>query len=281
MDSFNVAVLQYCGTKDWQTNLDTVSRLIHNAQAHGAEFILLPECANNVNLAAKADDYFSEQDDPFLTAMQKLAQSYTIIISIGSLMLKHENGKCANRGFTINDAGKIIARYDKIHLFDVNLTDRQYRESDKFASGNQAIIAETDKGKIGMTICYDLRFANLYTELAKAGALAITVPAAFTATTGRAHWEVLLRARAIENGVYIFAAAQVGTHEDERETWGHSMIVDPWGKIIARAEIDEKSRDGSELGGFTLAEIKPSIQARAQNTIPRLTQIKGFNPPLK
>ncbi len=273
--AFKAATLQYCGAKTWQENLPIVNQLIHAAHQAGAEFILLPECANSVNLAADYRDYVTQDADPFLQTMQKLAQELAVSLSIGSLILAHESQKkCVNRGITIGADGAIICHYDKIHLFDINLAthDRNYCESDKFTHGTQAVIADTLCGKIGMSICYDVRFANLYTALAQAGALAITVPAAFTAVTGKAHWEVLLRARAIENGVYILAAAQGGTHQDGRKTWGHTMIIDPWGSIIAEADIDAVNQTG-----FAIADIRPAMQTRVQNSIPRLTQIKEFS----
>ena len=236
----------------------------------GAELISLPECANSVNLAGEVDDYHTQANDPFLTQMQNIASRLNVNLHLGSLILRDEDSnKCCNRGFFINRDGAIIADYDKIHLFDVNLAERQYRESDKFIAGNKIKIAETEFGKFGITICFDLRFPALYERLALKGAWVVTVPAAFTATTGRAHWHSLLRARAIENGIYIIAAAQVGHHEDGRRCWGHSMIIDPWGEILAALN--------DEPNAMILADIKAEKLQAARYKIPRLQQIQDFD----
>ncbi len=277
LHDFTYAALQYCGKKKWQDNFTIAKELILAAYESGAQMIGLPECANSVNLAATAKDYFYQNEDRFLEQMCELACQLGITLHLGSVILRDSQNhqKCCNRGFIINSFGKITAHYDKIHLFDVNLPNKTYRESDKFIAGKQAVIAETDFGKIGMSICYDLRFPELYTHLALQGANMIAVPAAFTALTGKVHWEILLRARAIENGVYILAPAQTGTHEDGRKTWGHAMIISPWGEIIAK-NPNSHTHSPCDDQAFILAKITKTALVKAQTAIPRLQQIVNF-----
>ena len=188
---------------------------------------------------------------------------------IGSLSIAVEGGKVANRSLLVDPTGNIVARYDKIHLFDVDLGETEsYRESATIAPGDRAVLAETPWGPLGMTVCYDLRFPQLYRTLAQRGALFLSIPAAFTRTTGRAHWHILQRARAIENGAFVFAPAQCGTHAEGRETYGHSLIVDPWGAVLA---------DGGEEPGIVFAEIDPAAVASARNRIPSLRHDRRFD----
>ncbi len=200
-----------------------------------------------------------------------LQPDYRIVL-IGSLSIRDAGSdKIANRSFLIDAGGGIVARYDKIHLFDVNLrTDEWYRESDNVSPGANAVIAPSPWGLIGLSVCYDMRFPQLYRQLAQAGAALITIPAAFTRTTGRAHWHVLLRARAIETGCFILAPAQCGEHAQGRQTYGHSLIVDPWGQVLA---------DGGEEEGIILAEIDTALVAKARARVPSLDHDRDFAAP--
>jgi predicted amidohydrolase len=209
-----------------------------------------------------------EDKDPTLSALRDLARKLGIFVHIGSLAIKLTGDRAANRSFLIDRAGEIAARYDKIHMFDVDLENGEsYRESNNYRPGDTAVLVDLPWGRMGMSICYDIRFPALYRALAEAGAAMLTIPSAFTRQTGEAHWHVLLRARAIENGCYVLAAAQGGRHENGRETFGHSMIVDPWGRILAEA--------GREPG-IVMAEIDPAAVAEARRRIPSLEHGRRF-----
>ncbi|RYD87469.1 MAG: carbon-nitrogen hydrolase family protein, partial [Sphingomonadales bacterium] len=219
-------------------NLKEVSALIREAKGKGADYVQTPEMTNI--LAANRESLFKviadEEHDPSLAAYRALAKELGIFLHIGSIAVRATPERAANRGFLIDPKGEIAARYDKIHMFDVNLANGEsYRESASYQPGETASIADLPWGRIGLTICYDMRFPALYRALAESGASFLTMPSAFTKPTGEAHWHVLLRSRAIENGAFVFAAAQGGTHESKRLTYGHSLIVDPWGEIIAEA----------------------------------------------
>ncbi len=251
-------------------NLVQAMRLIRQAKDKGADYVLTPEVSNVMQENRKAlfDLLASEDDDLSLKAFRELALELKIYLHIGSLALKASPERACNRSFLIGPDGEIIARYDKIHMFDIDLGNGEsYRESANYQPGENAVIADLPWGRIGLTICYDLRFPDLYRALAEAGASFITVPAAFTKKTGEAHWHALLRARAIENGCYIFAAAQGGTHENKRETFGHSLIVDPWGTIIAEGGVEP---------GVTLAQIDPAKVASVRKSIPSLQHGRRF-----
>ncbi len=251
-------------------NLIQAIKLIREAKDKGADYILTPEVTNIMQENRKAlfDLLASEDDDGSLRAFRELAQELKVYLHIGSLALKASPERACNRSFLIGPDGGIIARYDKIHMFDIDLGNGEsYRESANYQPGESAVMADLPWGRIGLTICYDLRFPALYRALAEAGASFITVPAAFTKKTGEAHWHALLRARAIENGCYIFAAAQGGTHENKRETFGHSMIVDPWGAIIAEAGLEP---------GVTLARVDPAKVASVRKSIPSLQHGRRF-----
>ncbi|HEY2112025.1 MAG TPA: carbon-nitrogen hydrolase family protein, partial [Dongiaceae bacterium] len=198
-------------------------------------------------------------------------RSHRLWVHVGSLALRVSPDRAANRSFLIAPDGEIAARYDKIHMFDVDLANvERYRESAAFRPGHQAVTADLPWGRLGLTICYDLRFAYLYRALAKAGAGFISIPAAFTRPTGQAHWHVLMRARAIETGCFVFAPAQTGEHAEGRKTYGHSLIVAPWGEVLA---------DGGEEVGFITARIDPAKIAEARGMVPALTHDRGFSPP--
>lgn len=264
------AAIQLCASDDTAANVRDASALIREARGKGAVFIATPE--NTTMMApdggAKLEKSFAEDADPALPVFRALAEELGIWLLIGSLAIKVGADKTANRSFLIDPAGAITARYDKIHLYDADLpSGERYRESNTVAGGNKAVTAETPFGRIGLSVCYDVRFPQLYRALAEAGAFLFTVPAAFTEVTGRAHWQVLLRARAIENGAFVVAPAQTGTHAGGRRTYGHSLIVSPWGEILAEA--------GTEPG-VIVADIDPRRSAAARAQIPSLAHGRPF-----
>lgn len=270
MSVFRAACVQLCTSEDVAENIRIASELIREAHGQGAQFIATPENSSLMaaDAGAKLEKSFAEDGDPALPQFRALAAELGIWLLIGSLAIKVSESKTANRSFLIGPDGAIAARYDKIHLFDVDLPGgERYRESDTVAGGDVAVSAELPFGHIGLSVCYDLRFAQLYRALADAGAFLFTIPAAFTETTGKAHWEVLVRVRAIENGAFVVAPAQGGEHANGRRTYGHSLIVSPWGEILAEA--------GTEPC-VIVAEIDPekSLSARAQ--IPNLRHGRRF-----
>jgi predicted amidohydrolase len=241
MSGFRAACVQLRSSDDVQDNIRVASELIRKAGAEGAHFIMTPE--NTTLMApdggAKLEKSFPEDQDPALPQFRALAEELGVWLLIGSLAIKVSDKKTANRAFLIDPKGRIAARYDKLFLFDVDLPNGEtYRESDTVEGGERAVVAELPWGIVGLSICYDLRFPQLYRRLAQAGASILTVPSAFTETTGKAHWHVLLRARAIENGAFVIAPAQGGTHANGRQTYGHSLIVAPWGEVLAEAGTD-------------------------------------------
>jgi deaminated glutathione amidase len=255
---------------DPQANLTSLIASIDEAKRLGADYVQTPEMTNI--LALKRDDLFAkivaEEQDPTLATMRELAQKLSIYIHIGSLAIKATPEKAVNRAFVIDRNGDIAARYDKIHMFDVDLAGGEsYRESNNYRPGDLAVVADLPWGRLGVTICYDLRFPALYRALAEAGASFLAIPAAFTKQTGEAHWHVLMRARAIENGCYVIAAAQGGQHENGRSTFGHSIVVDPWGKIVA---------EGGTEPGLIMAEIDPAAVAAARSKVPSLNHGRRF-----
>jgi predicted amidohydrolase len=271
--AFRAACVQLRSSDDVAENIRVTSDLVREAKSKGAQFIATPE--NTTLMApdggAKLEKSFSEDRDPALPAFTELAKELGIWLLIGSLAIKVSDTKTANRSFLINPDGRIAARYDKIHLFDVDLPSGEtYRESNTVAGGSRTVIANLPWGKVGMTICYDLRFPQLYRALAQKGAFMLTVPSAFTETTGKAHWHVLLRARAIENGAFVIAPAQGGTHANGRQTYGHSLIVAPWGEIIAEA--------GTEPG-VIVADIDPAMVDAARGRVPNLRHDRAFEDP--
>lgn len=273
MSAFRAACIQLRSSDDIAENIRTASALIREAKKQGVDFIATPE--NTALMApdggAKIEKSFAENDDPALAAFRALAEELDIWLLVGSLAIKVSETKTANRSFLIDPKGRIAARYDKIHLFDTDPgAGETYRESNTVMDGRRAVIAELPWGMVGLTICYDLRFPQLYRALAKAGAFILTVPSAFTETTGKAHWHTLLRARAIENGAFVVAPAQGGTHANGRKTYGHSLIVAPWGEVLAEA--------GTEPG-VIVAEIDPARVTDARGRVPSLKHDRDFEGP--
>ncbi len=268
--AFKVGLVQMRSGVDPAINLVTALELIEEAARAGAAYVLTPEMTNIMEI--KRDRLFAviadEDSDPTLAALREAARKLSIYIHIGSLAVKASPERAANRSFLIDRRGDVVARYDKIHMFDVDLANGEsYRESRNYRAGELAVVADLPWGRLGVTVCYDLRFPALYRALAEAGASFFSIPAAFTKQTGEAHWHVLMRARAIENGCFVFAAAQGGKHDNGRETFGHSLVVDPWGRIIA--EI------GNEPG-IVLAEVDPAEVAAARSRIPSLLNGRRF-----
>ena len=236
--TFIAAVVQMCSSLSVEENIEDASALIREAAAAGASYVQTPEMTNLMDLRRKSlfAKIVAEADDPALAAFQALAWELGIWLHVGSLAIRLSDSEAANRAFLIAPDGRVAARYDKIHMFDVDLAGGEsYRESSTYRPGTEGVVADLPWGRLGLSICYDMRFPHLHRGLAHAGADFIASPAAFTRQTGEAHWHVLLRARAIENGTFVVAAAQGGTHEDTRETYGHSLIIDPWGRILAEA----------------------------------------------
>lgn len=270
--SFTAAMVQLRSGQSVAANIDETSKLIRQAAKDGAQYVQTPEMTS---LLVRDRDRLmnlvtDEEHDTALAAFRDLARELGIHLHIGSLAVRFPDARerVANRGFLIGPDGGIFARYDKIHMFDVDLDKGEsWRESRTYQPGEVAITADLPWGRLGMTICYDLRFSALYRALAEAGASFLAVPAAFTQQTGEAHWHVLLRARAIETGSFVFAAAQAGKHEDGRETFGHSLIVDPWGKILAEADAEP---------GVVFAKIDPQLSVEARRRIPVLDNGRRF-----
>ncbi|MAF94914.1 MAG: amidohydrolase [Rhodospirillaceae bacterium] len=279
---FTVACVQTTSGAEVAPNIGAASALVRAAAAGGADFVLLPETVNIMEPRNKRlfEKIAPEDDDECLKALRALAQETSIWLLAGSLVVKDsapppegERAKAVNRSFLIDPEGGIAARYDKIHMFDVDLGDGEtYRESKTYEPGTKAVGADLPWGRLGMTVCYDLRFPRLYRALAQGdknrpGADFLSIPSAFTRPTGVAHWHVLMRARAIENGCFVFAPAQCGEHEGGRKTYGHSLIIDPWGEVLA---------DGGFDTGFVSAEIDPAQVAEARAKIPSLDHDRDF-----
>ncbi|PWR02175.1 amidohydrolase [Meridianimarinicoccus roseus] len=260
-------------------NLAAARAYVAEAASGGADIVLTPEVTNCVSSSrAHQNAVLSpEAEDPTLAGLRAAAAEHGVSLLIGSLALKtgDADGRFANRSFLIGPDGAIAARYDKIHMFDVVLSETEaYRESDGFRPGDAAVLADTPLARIGMTVCYDLRFGYLHRVLAQAGAQILTVPAAFAVPTGKAHWEVLLRARAIETGCFVLAPAQTGRHTGSdgrhRDTWGHAMAVDPWGRVIA---------DAGTAPGVTLVDLDLGETDKARGRVPSLRHDREFTPP--
>ena len=273
-----VAALQLCASDDPVANLELTISMVQRAAEAGAQFIATPEVTNCVSSSRRRQNEVLalQENDQTLAAMCAAAARFGVWISVGSLALKlPDDDRFTNRSFMIDPSGQIIAQYDKIHMFDVTLSEtEQYRESDGYRAGGHAVIADTAFGKIGMTICYDIRFPHLYRGLAKSGASILLIPAAFAQPTGRAHWEVLLRARAIETGCFVIAAAQTGEHQTTqgrpRKTYGHSMIVSPWGEILADAGEDQ---------GIIYADLDLSLVESTRARVPSILSNQSFSEP--
>lgn len=268
---FKAACLQNCATPDVEENLAVSEKLIRAAAGAGANLICLPEYFSGLSIegAIVKPVAFPEASHPVLPALAELARELGLWIQLGSLGVTSSDDRVYNRGYVLDPSGAIVARYDKIHMFDVDLGKGQsYRESATISPGHQAVIAQTAWGQLGLSICYDLRFAALYRSLAKAGAQMLSVPAAFTRMTGEAHWHVLNRARAIENGCYVFAPCQYGTLTGGGECFGHSLIVDPWGSVLA---------DGGTEEGYIIAEVDMRAVTEARQRIPALSHDRHYD----
>jgi predicted amidohydrolase len=268
--AFRVGLIQMRSGRDPQANLNTLLASIDEARRAGADYVQTPEMTNV--LENRRERLFAtivgDDNDPTLATLREVARRLSIYVHVGSLAIKASPEKAVNRSFLIDRRGEVVARYDKIHMFDVDLADGEsYRESNTYRAGELAVVADLPWGRLGLTVCYDLRFPALYRALAEAGASFFAVPSAFTRQTGEAHWHVLLRARAIENGCFVFAAAQGGKHENGRETFGHSLVVDPWGRILA---------EGGTEPGVVIAEVDPAEVAAARAKIPSLHHGRRF-----
>jgi deaminated glutathione amidase len=273
------ALLQMTSSDDPQANLFVTRAMVREAAGMGAGFVLTPEVTNclSQDRAHQNKVLFHQEDDPTLAALCADAAELGVWLSIGSLALKtHDaDGRFANRSFLIGPDGRIAAQYDKIHMFDVDVSKTEtFRESAGYRPGGRAVVAQTPFATVGMTVCYDIRFPHLHRALAKAGAQVLLVPAAFSPVTGAAHWEVLLRARAIETGCYVLAAAQTGTHQShsgkERRTYGHSMVVAPWGEVLA---------DAGPQPGITYVDLDMAEVAQARARVPSLTHDRAIEEP--
>lgn len=268
--NFKAAMIQMRSGLQPGANIDAAVRYIGDAKSAGAEYVLTPEMTNI--LAVNREQLFAvvveEGADASLATLREVARKLGIYVHVGSLAIRISPDRAANRSFLIDPKGDILARYDKIHMFDVDLAGGEsYRESRNYRPGELAVLADLPWGRLGLTVCYDLRFPALYRALAEAGATMLAIPSAFTNQTGEAHWHVLIRGRAIENGCFVFAAAQGGRHENGRDTFGHSLIVDPWGRIIAEGDTEP---------GVIVAEINLAEVASARARIPSLQHGRRF-----
>ena len=270
---FTAACVQLASDIEPEANLRAAAEAIRRARDAGADFVLTPETTDMMEM--KRRDAFAkakgEAEHPGLAQLRDLAGELGCWLLIGSLVIRLSDERLANRSFLIDPTGAVAARYDKIHMFDVEVPDGQsYRESKAYQPGGAAVLADLPWGRLGLTVCYDLRFPQLYRALAQAGAEVLTVPSAFTRLTGRAHWHVLLRARAIETGSFVLAPAQCGETSQGRQTYGHSLIVAPWGEVLAEAGEDP---------GVILTEIDPARVAEARRMIPALGHDRVFDAP--
>ncbi len=269
-----IALFQMRSGIDPAANADALVSAIEEAAADGAAMVFTPEMSGLLDRDRKraALHVRQEKDDTVLAAVREAARKSDIWVHLGSLALRSDAdpGRLVNRGFVIDSRGEIMARYDKIHLFDVDLdTGESWRESSVYDGGSQAVVATTPLGELGLSICYDLRFADQYRALSDAGATLLTIPSAFTVPTGRAHWHTLLRARAIESAAFAIAAAQCGEHEDGRKTFGHSLVVDPWGTILL---------DMEETPGVVFADIDPGRVTEVRKHIPVIDHRRDIGP---
>ena len=267
--AFKVALVQMRSAMEPKANIAAALAAIEQAKSAGADYVLTPEMTN---IIAKRERMMAtivdEERDPTLAALREAARKHSLYVHIGSLAIKASPERAANRSFLIDRRGDVVARYDKIHMFDVDLAGGEsYRESHSYRPGDLAVVADLPWGRLGVTICYDLRFPALYRALAESGASFLSIPSAFTKPTGEAHWHVLMRARAIENGCFVFAAAQGGRHESGRESFGHSLVVDPWGQILA---------EGGTEPAVILADVDPAQVTAARSRIPSLHHGRRF-----
>lgn len=267
-----IALLQMTSGIDPAVNAGTLTDAVAQAAAQGATMLFTPEMSGLIDRdrARSAASIVAEADDPVLAAVRDAAAKAGLWVHLGSLAVRRRDGRLANRGFVIDGGGAIRARYDKLHLFDVDLpTGESWRESASYAPGETAMVVDTPVGRLGLAICYDLRFPDLFRALTDAGATMLAVPAAFTRPTGAAHWSLLLRARAVEAGAWVVAAAQTGKHQDGRTTYGHSMVVDPWGEVVL---------DMGEAAGLAFVAIDPTRTADVRARLPVLQHRRPIPP---
>ncbi|KDA03615.1 carbon-nitrogen hydrolase family protein [Hyphomonas oceanitis] len=271
MTVIRAACVQMRSTTAVAENIAAASALVRQAAEAGAVFIATPEMTNLLDIrpGMARPKIVAQEDDATLVAFRALAVELGVWLLLGSIAVTAEgDDRLANRSFLIAPDGDVVAHYDKIHMFDVEVGDGQtYRESRSYRPGTSTVLANAGIGRVGMTICYDLRFAALYRSLAQAGAQILTVPAAFTRVTGEAHWHVLLRARAIETGCFVVAPAQGGKHEDGRETYGHSLIISPWGEILAEADGDEPGVIWADLDLDEVDKARARIPSLGNNQV--------------
>ena len=268
--TFRVGLIQMRSGRTPQANMDAAAKLISEAKTGGADYVQTPEMTNIMEMSREKlfAAIVPEENDATLATLRELARALGIFVHVGSLAVRATADKAVNRSFLIDRRGDIVARYDKIHMFDVDLKGGEsYRESRSYRPGELAVVSDLPWGRLGLTICYDLRFPALYRALAEAGATFLAIPSAFTRQTGEAHWHVLMRARAIENGSFVLAAAQGGDHENGRATFGHSLVVDPWGRVIA---------EGGSEPGVVFADIDPAEVATARARVPSLQHGRRF-----
>lgn len=270
-EPFRLACVQLNAGNDFEKNIATASALVREAAAKQARLIALPECAILMEASGRImrEKAQTEEAHTGLAALSNLAAELEVWLLVGSLTVDIGEDRIANRSFLIDDTGRVRARYDKIHMFDVSLPDGEsFHESRTYRPGDEAVLVDTPFGALGMTICYDLRFPGLYRSLAEEGASLLSVPSAFTRQTGEAHWHILLRARAIETGCFVFAPAQWGTHGGNRQSYGHSLIIDPWGEVLA---------DGDSEGDCVIvADIDPAKVETARRAIPSLANGRNY-----
>lgn len=267
-----IAVLQMTAGIDPVVNAQVVERAIAEAAARGAAMLFTPEMSGLIDRdrVRAAAHLVAEEQDPVLARVRAAAAAHGLWVHLGSLAVREADGRLANRGYVIDASGEIRARYDKMHLFDVDLpSGESWRESASYVPGEQAVVIDTPVGRLGLAICYDLRFPALFAALTEAGATILSVPAAFTRPTGAAHWHILLRARAIEAGVHLVAAAQTGEHQDGRATYGHSLVVGPWGEILL---------DMGEAAGLGLATIDPAQVDAVRERLPAIRHRRAIPP---
>lgn len=271
--SVRIACLQMNSRNEFAANLTTFSAMVREAAAGGARFILSPEYFLMMDGTGRVmrEAALDERGEPALSAITALARELEVWMLAGSITLKSGDGRMCNRSVLVSAEGRVVATYDKIHMFDVTLPDgKVIRESSAYRSGERAVLAETPWGKLGMTVCYDLRFPGLFRALAQAGAEFISVPSSFQRQTGKMHWHTLLRARAIENECFILAPAMCGDHPGNRQSYGHTLVVDPWGEVVG---------EGGESPEIVYAEIEPRRVANVRGMIPSLEHDRPFAPP--
>ena len=268
--TFRVGLIQMRSGRAPAANMAAAAALIGEAKTGGADYVQTPEMTNILEVSRERlfATIVPEEQDASLATFRELARALQLYVHVGSLAIKASADKAVNRSFLIDRRGEIVARYDKIHMFDVDLKGGEsYRESRSYRPGDLAVLTDLPWGRLGLSICYDLRFPALYRALAEAGATFLAIPSAFTKQTGEAHWHVLMRARAIENGSFVFAAAQGGDHENGRSTFGHSLVVDPWGRVLA---------EGGTEPGVVFADIDPAEVSLASSRIPSLQHGRRF-----